>query len=507
MKNMLTKKKFWIPVLLILVIAIGGYYAYTTYWQPTTEVEEETSAQTAVARMGNMEIFTSAAGVVVAAKEIGVGFDESGTLSELMVNVGDKVENGQVIARSQTNNSEESIAAAIASAELSVLKAQQELDDIHDSWPMDAAQALLAVEEAEQALVDIQNPELQQTQAQLAILEAQNNLDDAEQTLASMDYQRCSDEIIDAYAEDYDKALASYERRPSANTLQAVNTALANLNWCSMNWTEEEIAEADANLELAAAELKEAELAYDRVKDGPSPGELAVLDAQLATAQQKWERIKDAPDPDEIAMAEAQLFSAETQLNLAQDEQVYIELVSPMDGTVLSIDATEGEKVGTSPIITVADLDQPLLEIYLDETDLDMVGIGFEVEVIFDALPDETFTGHVIEVNPSLQNISNVSTVLALVQLDVDSFAKPQTLPLGLNATVDVIGGRVENAVLIPVEALRELGSDEYAVFVMENDEPRLRVVNVGLVDFTTAEVIFGLDAGEIVTTGLVETE
>ena len=81
------------------------------------------------------------------------------------------------------------------------------------------------------------------------------------------------------------------------------------------------------------------------------------------------------------------------------------------------------------------------------------------------------------------------------------------TLPVGLNASVDVIGGRAENAVLVPVEALRKLGPGEYAVFVIEDGEPKLRIVTVGLIDFTSAEILSGLDAGEVVTTGIVETE
>jgi multidrug efflux pump subunit AcrA (membrane-fusion protein) len=100
-----------------------------------------------------------------------------------------------------------------------------------------------------------------------------------------------------------------------------------------------------------------------------------------------------------------------------------------------------------------------------------------------------------------------VQVVRTLVSLDADSFAKPLSLPVGLNASVDIIGGRAENAVLVPVEALRELGPEEYAVFVVEDGEPTLRIVEVGLIDFVSAEIISGLDAGEIVTTGIVETE
>jgi multidrug efflux pump subunit AcrA (membrane-fusion protein) len=162
--------------------------------------------------------------------------------------------------------------------------------------------------------------------------------------------------------------------------------------------------------------------------------------------------------------------------------------------------------VGTNAIIVMADLKQPVLEVYLDEADLDKVAVGYEVEVVFDSLPDDMYRGHVTEVSPSLQTVSNIDAVLARVQLDIDSFSKPQSLPVGSNASVDVIGGRTQNAVLIPVEAVREIGPDEYAVFVMEGGEPKLRVVTVGLMDYTSAEILSGLAAGEIVTTGLVDT-
>ncbi len=71
---------------------------------------------------------------------------------------------------------------------------------------------------------------------------------------------------------------------------------------------------------------------------------------------------------------------------------------------------------------------------------------------------------------------------------------------------MDVIGGRTENAVLVPVEAVREIGPGEFAVFVMQDGEPKLRIVTVGLMDFTLAEITSGLEAGEMVTTGVVET-
>jgi multidrug efflux pump subunit AcrA (membrane-fusion protein) len=72
---------------------------------------------------------------------------------------------------------------------------------------------------------------------------------------------------------------------------------------------------------------------------------------------------------------------------------------------------------------------------------------------------------------------------------------------------VDVIGGKAEDAVLIPVEALHEIDGGKYTAFVMENGSPRLRTVEVGLQDITYAEIRSGIEAGEIVTTGIVETQ
>ena len=44
-------------------------------------------------------------------------------------------------------------------------------------------------------------------------------------------------------------------------------------------------------------------------------------------------------------------------------------------------------------------------------------------------------------------------------------------------------------------------------IFVMDNGEPQLRMVEVGLMDFTYAEILSGLELGDVVTTGIVETQ
>ena len=147
-------------------------------------------------------------------------------------------------------------------------------------------------------------------------------------------------------------------------------------------------------------------------------------------------------------------------------------------------------------------------EVFIDETDLDMIDKDYAVEVVFDALPDIVFEGIVVQVDPSLYSAGNVSTVRGLVELfDTDAYDNSNLL-IGMNAAVDVIAGKAVDALLVPVEALRELSPDEYAVFVMGSDgELTLRPVEVGLGDISFVEILSGLEPGDVITTGIVETE
>ncbi|MEJ2708576.1 MAG: HlyD family efflux transporter periplasmic adaptor subunit [Anaerolineales bacterium] len=520
-------RKTWLVLAGLVILAAGGYAAYRILSPSPAETTTTPQVQTAVARRGDLTVSASGVGKVVAASEISVGFDESGTLAELLVNVGDKVKSGQVIARLNTNQSQQDIALALAEAQLNVITAQQNLDDIYSSAQMDTANALKAVEDAQEALDDLQNTDLKIAQANQAVAEAEQAVKEAERAYYNMRATASQSMIAAAYADlvlaedklkDAQDKFNDYANKPDDNLTKAnlqlrlssaqsaYDKALQYYNALTGTGSELDQEKTAADLAAAQANLVVAQKEYERVKDGPSPGDIALAEAELATAQAKYETLKNGPDPAEIALAEATLADAQSKLAVAQEDQAVIDLVAPMDGTLLSIDASVGEAVGTGAIITLADLSQPVLEVYLDESDLDKVGVDYQVNVVFDALPDYSYTGHVTEVSPSLQSVANVTTMVAKVKLDADSFSKPQSLPVGSNAAVDVIAGQVQDAVLVPVEALREIDTGEYAVFVIENGEPRLRQVTVGLMDFTTAQIIAGLQAGEVVTTGVVET-
>ncbi len=404
--GILRSKWTWIAIVAVVLMVAGGYAAYQVFTaQISADTAEAPQVQTAVARQGDLVVFASGAGSVVPATEIGIGFEESGTFSELLVKVGDKVQAGQVLARLQTDKTEEQVALAIADAELSLLIAQQALDDIFANSELNAAQALIDVEDAQQALEDLQDIDLRQAQALQAIAEAETAVKAAQQVYNSVRLPAGDNTIATAKAElvlaekklkDQQEKFDDYINKPDTDlekasqqlklsqVQSAYDSALRYYNAVTGTGSELDLESSAADLAAAQAVLAAAQRDWDRIKDGPTPGDIALAQANLAVAQARFETLKDGADPAEVALAEANLANARAKLVVAQEDRAVVDLTAPMDGTIMAIDASVGELVGSGAIITMADLSQPVLEVYLDETDVDKVVVGFETEVVFE---------------------------------------------------------------------------------------------------------------------------
>lgn len=537
---MLRRRRIWIIIVVILVLAGAGiaYFAFTAA-EPATAGEGE-PLQTSVARRGDITISATAAGAVVPATEVHLSFAGSGVLAELLVGVGDNVKSGDVLARLNDADAQQALLNAqlqltqaamktdgtateagvsfddisIEQARLSLDQAESDLDDLLN-WQPDpdeiakAESALTAAKASYNAAVGqeasshygIEVAQISLDQAKQAVADAQQNYDDAWDE--ARDWETFYNEPIcdpgerepctgQTWADRIEKDRSSAE--------SALARAKDNLTLAQIDYDRTVASSASGSSASAESSVLNAQIALEEASGGPPEEDIEAARMAVRQAELNYQQALLNKESNGLSLAESRL-----NLEAAQSALDDVDLVAPMDGTVMAINASVGESA-PADIITLANLDQPLLEVYLDETDLNMVGMGYEADVVFDAYPDETFTGQVVQIDPQLVNENGVTAVRALIQLDTASFAKPQTLPVGLNATVEIIGGRAENAVLVPVEALRELSPGEYAVFVMENGEPTLRFVKVGLMDFTFAEILSGVEEGETVTTGIVDT-
>jgi len=473
---MFRKPLFWILVIVLLAAAGGGYYYYrqTT---TTAEAASTTPLQTTTVKRGNMVISASGTGSVISQDKAQLGFEYSGVLAQLYVAVGDEVKKGDVLAVSAPSDDAATIQSKLTSARLSVLQTQQNMDNLTST---SANEVSLAQLQSDLAAM------------QLSVIDTESTLTDLINTRASMNWKRCDSDTIESKLEAYETALDRWNRSAhltNSTEYQQMIAAELNYNWCNSKYSQSELDAADAEINSTKASIQ-------------------LMQSQIAEDQTEINNLQSSSGPDslDIQIAQAQLDNAKANLEVVEAESVSDTITAPFDGTILSISNSVGDTVGTAKFITMADLSQPYLEVLLDETDLNNVGIGYQVSVTFDALPNQTFTGKVVAINPSLSNAFSVTAIQTTVQLDTSSFSKPQNLPIGLSATVEVISAQAQNVLLVPVEALHELSAGNYAVFVIENGTPVLKTVEVGLMDYTSAEIKSGLIEGDVVTTGIVET-
>ena len=459
-----SKFRVWFILLIIFLLAGGGGYLYYRLVFLPGQTSNTSTLQTAVARLGDLSISASGTGTLIPVDSVSFGFETSGQVVEVLVSLGEQVEKGQVLAR---------LDDADAQAQLAI--ASRTLREI--TSPAAVALARQAVVSAEQDLADAQSARANVTYWYDAAT-YQKYLSQLVVTQANLEKAQTNYDNLAGEPDTSTRKANAYQSLYSAQ--EAVKTAQYYVNLYSTQPSQMSVEEADANLAYAQANLDETRYYLAALTGGEVP--------EYATGSSL-----------------VKLEQAKADMATAQENLDATTLTAPISGTIMSLNLGEGDKVGTTNLITIDDLSTQRLDIYLDETDWDKLKLGYSAVVTFDALPDTIYSGKVIEVDPGLYTQGMTSAVHGVVELD-----PPQgsfNLLIGMGAAVEVVSSSAKNAVLIPIEALREISTGEYAVFVVDSGEPAMRTVTVGIQDSYYAEITSGLQAGEVITTGIVETK
>ena len=455
---MFRKRGFWIGLIIVLV-AGGGYAYYRTVYLPGQEAGGP-AITTDQVRRGDLVISVGGTGVLNPVDEVDLGFQAEGYLDQVLVEVGDRVQAGDLLARQETGELER----AVAEADIDARLAQLDLDNASEG-PTDAelADARAAVASAQSSLLV----------AQYAYSTTLNSSFDSAVRARQIEYLWTVDQSWEADEKREDGTISQEDYEDA--------------------WSDRAAAEGRFNEVLEEAEMEELDTGNQ-------------VDQAQNTVYQAWqdlEELQSGPDTDTIKRAELSLDQALLRQEEARADLEAAELRAPIDGTVVEVAAMAGENVGESPFITLADLEEPVVQFWVEESDMSGVAVGNRVEIIFEAWPDDTYTGEVVGVDPALVTVDGTLAVQAWASIDL---AEQASLLGGMNAEVEVISAEARDVLLVPVQALRELGEGQYAVFVVQPDgELEMRPVEVGLQDFANAEIISGLEEGETVSTGVEE--
>jgi HlyD family secretion protein len=474
---------FWISAIVLLVAGGAAWYFLLGPGSAANQSTTQTGPtyHTTTVKQGDLRISTSGTGTLVATNSVDLSFSTNGTVTVLKVQPGDQVKKGDVLASLGNTGS---LQATIANDQLAYLQAQQALDNLN------------------------QNASVALATAYKDWVTAKDNYNSAVNTNTRIGLPRCTKAVATQLNQLVTNAKANLDRLSKSGTgspewIAAVSqyeNAVGNYNFC-MAYTEQDKTDAQAAVDVAKVTMQQAEEKYN------------TLNAH------------NGIDPQEIALVQAKIDQAKAQVDKDQLDLAGTTLVAPMDGTVTYVAAKVGSMVSSNsssisntsssssttstatPFITISDLSQPAVSVSIDETDMDKFVVGNQANVTFDALPDMVFTGVVSQVDPQTTSSGQYRVVTGLIKLDPASIQKVQELPLGLSASADIISKEARNTLLVPLDGVRDIGNGQYAVFVVGKDgKLNLRIVQVGLKDSAQAQILSGLNVGEVVTTGTVPT-
>jgi len=473
------KKFFRKPIRIRLVLAgvvlvISGLGIIQVLGSDTGS-EDKPDITTSTITTGDIRLSAHGSGNLIAAQEIQVGFAYGGVVEEILVEIGDTVQVGEVLAvlydeelqddltRAEANYLELTSDAAIATAALDLAEAQKDVLTAHSTLSFYLSpyvyKAEIRLRYAQDELVNAINEAAENSseEAEQRVVEAQAVVNHAELSLA-LNWE--------TYNEKYVPDFYNFRWRDEFGFWHDYYAPPSEI----------EVAEVWAELAAAEARVDEAELYLAALVEGSIPEE--AYGSKITNLEIAAENLTDAAEKLEEAR-----------------------LTTSMEGVVMEIKLTEEETIGTDKVFTIARLNPPTLEAAFDEGDWSMVMEGSPVEVIFDALPERIYQGEIFFVDPTLQKSQNTTVVSALVELDLNETGWAG-LPLLSASSIEVIAGEVNDAVLLPIDGLQESSVDQGIVLVENDGEFISREVELGLWDVLYVEVLDGLSAGDVVLIG-----
>lgn len=465
-----TKKSAWGPILIILLIllviaALGVlgimHLRLTGQLTQADAMISSLSVTTTRVKEGPLELkLENITGTVRSGQSVDLNWQTSGTVSEVPVKVGDMVRKDQVLAVLD----EKTLDQDVLNAQLDIIDAQKDYDTLLNNSEKIASTLS-------------------------TLVKAQQTLEDAQKKLDSMDMSRVTDVNLtiarDTAAlaqQKYERALEKFEEvryapLESEGRQKALgdvggyrsvrDNALAQYNWYLGEIDQLELQTREAAVELAKAELEEAEYQYKKALDGPSEAEKMQAQAKIDAYQKKIDSSK---------------------------------IIAPFSGTVTQIEAKAGDVITYDAssaarnifALRIDDISTFYMDFTVSELYVNSIKEGMPVRVSFAAIPDKIYNGVVYKVSDvGTQSGWNItfSATIALTNAD-------ENIKTGMTADITLEIDRVEDAKYVPQTSVLVKDGKYYVNLKKLNGVMEEIPVRIGLISGTSVQIISDVIAG-----------
>ena len=429
----------------------------TTYvWTQRSPAELNLAQYTVPAKEERLTLEISSSGTVTPAQSVNISPKTAGVVNQLLVEQGDRIEQGQIIARMDSSD----LQGDLIQAQASLAQAEAQLEEVRNgNRPEEIAQAKAQMDSAEAELAERESSrplEIAEIENQIATAQAEANL--TQQRLER--YQM----LVRAGAETQDtldEVIANH-RSTQAN-LQEIQHRLGLVK-----------EQTSREIERAAASLKEAQQAYQLALSGSRPEVIAQAEATVLEARGRLQTVK--------TQLEDNIIRAPFSGIITQQYATVGSFVTPTTSASVSNSATS-----TSIVALARDLE---VLAKIPEVDIGQIYPGQQVNIQADAYPAQIFQGRVRLVSPEAVVEDNVASFEASIQID----SGRNKLLSGMNTTLTFLGDTVDDALVVPTVAIATQQGQTGVYIPGDDREPTFQPITVGTTMNDQTQVLDGLE-------------
>jgi len=424
----------------------------------------EEEYRSAVVERGTLLVVISASGSIQPNERAGLSFAAPGQVEEVLVDVGDVVGAGDVLARLDGDQ----LQLQVEQAEAALMLAQSQLA---------------------QVVAPPQPEEIERAEANLRAAEAQV-------ATAAANRDRVAKGASDAQ-------IAGAQAQVAAAELQVKISQDAYDKTVHDTDDEDRIQDANYDLYVVKEALKAAQADLDRLLAGADSDEVragqANLSAALAqrdAAQAQLDLLMAGPLDEQVVDMEAQVTQAQAGVESAKIALENTELVAPFDGVVAAVNIVPNElPAGPFAAVELLDTSRNVLVVSLDEVDIGQIELGLPVDVTVEALPEATITGRV-------ERIATVATIEGgVVYYDVTVALDPTDVPIraDMSASARIVVSELNDVLMVPTWVIRvDRNTGQTYVDVPAGETIERVDVTLGARHEGYVAVLAGLEEGDV---------
>lgn len=406
---MVITKKYW------LILIVGGLLLAGMI---SGCAGDEETPQADMQQTGDAIYTVRATGSVVPERKAVLSFTVPGRVTQLNVDVGTVVKEGDVIAQLDT---------AILDAEVNRAEAA-----------LHVAQANLTQVQADPRTLQLEEMERNVLAAQAGVAQAVANRDKVQAGALEAEIARAKADVQQAF-------IAAMNARNMMNHVRGVLDNQQNYTPANQEyyWTEENFESEQDKYEAAYDNLLAAQAYLDDLLDGPNPDQVAVAEAEVWAAsaqhlaeQARYDLLRAGTKIQDVNLVAISVEQAEAALEAAKINRDKAELRVPFDGVIAEVYIRDMQYANVGqPMVLIANLDT----LHVETTDLNEIDVaalqeGATVLITFDALPQGTYQGVVRRISPKSEEGAGVNFTVIIDFTE----AIPEEIRWGMTAFIDV---------------------------------------------------------------------